>query len=32
MELMLLLARITLLMWMAVPRSGSPRHPLNKRC
>jgi prepilin-type N-terminal cleavage/methylation domain-containing protein len=31
-ELMLVLSLITLLMWMAVPRSGSPRHPLNKRC
>ena len=25
--LVLVLAHITLLMWIAVPRSGSPRHP-----
>jgi prepilin-type N-terminal cleavage/methylation domain-containing protein len=31
-ELMLVLALITLVMSIAVPRSGSPRHPLNKRC
>jgi Tfp pilus assembly protein FimT len=31
-ELMLLPALIALLMSIAVPRFGSPRHRLNKRC